>query len=390
MQRRTLSARQAVLLDVVLIVVAAGTGLWRDVVFDPSRVRMLALPTWSYAAAQVLGALTLVARRRWPVRVVWVNAVLCLVSPTQAAYVAVYSLGAYARRTVPAGAAFVVLLGCWTLGAQQWRLTDPVTSLVLLCAALLVGLWVRARRALVDSLTERAVRAERERVLSTELALARDRARLAADVHDTVGHWISLMVLLAGALSVSSRDADTRRAAGTIEAYGGHAITELRDVLQQRRGDDETTVAQRPPASAPALTELLARAREGGLVLTCHHHGTPPDPDSTSTVVYRVVQECLTNATRHAPGATVAVVLNHRPGETVVEVTNSRPTTSPTPASEGAAGTGLIGLRQRVGHFGGRLDARPLDDGGFRVRAVLPAPTDTDKDTEIDTDRVSS
>lgn len=378
MQRRTLSPRQAVLLDVVLILLAAGTGLWRDLVFDPSRVRMLALPTWSYAAAQVLGALTLVARRRWPVRVVWVNAVLCLVSPTQAAYVAVYSLGAYARRTVPAVPAFVVLLGFWALGAQQWRLTDPVTSLVLLCGGLLIGLWVRARRALVDSLTERAVRAERERVLSTELALARDRARLAADVHDTVGHWISLMVLQAGALNVSSRDADTRRAAGTIEAYGGQAITELRDVLQQRRTDDETTVAQEPPAAAPPLAELLARARQGGLVVTCHHQGTPPDHDSTSSVVYRVVQECLTNATRHAAGATVEVVLEHRPGATVVEVTNSRPHTSPAPSAEGSAGTGLIGLRQRVGLLGGRLEARHLDGGGFRVRAVLPVPTDAD------------
>lgn len=368
MQRRSLSARQAVLLDVVLVMLSAGTGSYRDLLFDPGRVRMVDLPTWCYAVVQLLGAVVLLARRRHPVRVVWVNAVLCLVSPTQSAYVAVYSLGAHARRSVPAVAGFIVLVVCWTLGAQQWRLSDPVTSLVLLGCGLLIGLWVQARRALLDSLTERARRAEHEQELAAELAGARYRARLAADVHDTVGHWVSLMVLQAGAVKVSTTDESTRQAAGTIESYGGQAITELRELLQELPAGAGT------PGEPESLAELVERARRGGVSVTMHTRGYPePQDESVARVAYRVVQEGLTNVTKHAPDSDVVVVVDRRPRETVVEVTNSSP--HGVVVGDDSGGTGLIGLRARIGLVAGRLDAHPLADGGFRVRAVLPTPS---------------
>lgn len=376
MQRRSLSARQAVLLDVVLVVLSAGTGSYRDLLFDPGRFRMLDLPTWCYVAVQLLGAVTLLARRQHPVRVVWVNALLSLVSPTQSSYVAVYSLSAHARRSVPAAAALVVLVSCWTLGAQQWRLIDPVTSLVLLGSGLLVGLWVQARRALLDSLTERAQRAEHEQELAAELAGARYRARLASDVHDTVGHWVSLMVLQAGAVKVSTSDEAARRAAGTIESYGGQAITELRELLQESPAGDGGAPGAGTPGEAPeSLVQLVERARRGGVAVTMHTRGHPqPQDDSVARAAYRVVQEGLTNATKHAPDTHVVVVVDYCPRETVVEVTNSSPHGGGVLA-DGSGGTGLIGLRARVGLVAGRLDAHQLADGGFCVRAVLPTPS---------------
>lgn len=307
-------------------------------------------------------------------QVVWINAVLCLISPTQASYVAVYSLGAHARRTFPAGAGFVVLVACWALGAQSWRLVDPISSLVLLTCGVLFGVWIQARRALLDSLTDRADRAERERLLSTELAISQYRARLTTDVHDTVGHWVSLMVLQAGALKVSTHDEGARRAAGTIGAYGGQATAELRDLLQKIH-TEEDPLGTDPLASFDALdeqlNELVGRAQRAGLSVSFQWHGSrqPLDEPVTKTA-FRIVQESLTNAAKHAPGSHVEVVVDERPSEVLVEITNTNH--GYVPVAEDPSGTGLIGLRRRVALVGGRLETGPTADGAFEVRAVLP------------------
>lgn len=336
---------------------------------------MLDLPSWCYAVVQLLGAATLLFRRSNPVHITFVNAALCLVSPTQASYVAIYSLSAYTRRTTPAVISALALVACWSLGAQQWRLVDPVSSLVLLACALLIGLWVRARRALLDSLTERAERAEREQRLASELAVANDRARLAVDVHDTVGHWISLMVLQAGALEVTTTDTETKRSAGVIQAHGGQAIAELRGVLEELRSADAPELSAGTTAGIPSLAELIDRARQAGLSVTARSLGYPMQPDDPlTTTAYRIIQESLTNATRHAPGSQVTVVIEHGPNETVVEVTNGAPLSDELPSADDYEATGLLGLRHRVTMINGQLDTGHVAGGGFRVRAILPAP----------------
>lgn len=400
--RRRLSARQVVWLDVVLAVLAASTGWWRDLGFPAGRFRMFDLPPWCYAGVQLLGAVTVLFRRRHPIGMVWINAGLCLITPTQASYLAVYSLGSQARHRVQAGVAFLLLVACWSVGAQQWRLVDPVSSLLLLLFGLILGLWVHARRTLLDSLTERAERAEREQMLAAELAMVHDRARLAADVHDTVGHWISLMVLQAGALEVTSTDERTRRAAGAIQSHGGQAIAELRGLLEAFRTDElggpATDLGDPSAAVNPSLAGLIDRAREAGLSVTVHSRGRPLGHDDPLTgTAYRIVQEGLTNASRHAAGSRVVVVIDRQSPDTVVEVTTSGPEPGAAPtvdgglicdtqsrggapgvvgASDGGGGTGLIGLRRRVAALHGKLDAEALGGGGFRIRAVLPAPTD--------------
>jgi signal transduction histidine kinase len=240
----------------------------------------------------------------------------------------------------------------------------------------LVGLYLAARDRLVHLLRERAERAEREQVLLAAQARAAERSRLAAEIHDLVAHRVTLVVLRAGALQVNAPDEATREAADELREHGCRALDELRELVGVLRRDGTPTAAldERP---APALAELAEEAVQAGQPVRLVEEG---DSSRLSPVVgrtaYRVVQEALTNARKHAWGAQtlVRVEYGHDQVRIAAHTTAARlPGAGPLPRT--GSGTGLTGLRERVELIGGSLDAGPAAGGGFRVETVLPART---------------
>ena len=389
--------RHAVLVDVAmaLVFVALDTVLtlvgWS---WWPAQPDGLA---WTLLAAQGLTDLSLVFRRRAPIAVVGIFTaftlvVTLLVSPLHAlqpanpgtiwaplgavlaSYAPVYLVD-NRRRAIAAFAAIAVLA---VVTARPWQPSAVVVTVGTLRILLgpLVVLYVVTRRRLVRALTERAERAEREQQLLAEQARAEERARLASEMHDVVTHRVSLMVLQAGALRVTAPDEPTRKAAEELRAAGCRALDELRDlvgVLRTASDGDRT-----PQEAHPSTAELAALAAESTAVGLPTELVEDGDPQLASPVVgrtiYRIVQEALTNAHKHAPGARVTVQVRYDPANVRVTVRGTRPTQ---PADAGlvdtGSGMGLVTLRQRVELVGGTLGAGPTADGGFLVEVTLPA-----------------
>ncbi|MGW0891324.1 sensor histidine kinase [Saccharopolyspora sp. NPDC002578] len=234
-----------------------------------------------------------------------------------------------------------------------------------------LGLWIGARRRLVAALRDRADRAEREQHLLTEQARADERAKMATEMHDVVTHRVSLMVLQAGALGVTARDAATRTAAEELRAGGCQALDELRDFLGVLRSGDER-VDRTSSAPAPDLAGLVAETEAVGVPVRLTELGsTTQVSPSVGRAAYRVVQEALTNVHKHAPGTSVEVHVEYGPDRVRLAVRNTRPESTGELAGHGA-GAGLLGLRQRVELVGGTFHSGPTGDGGFEVSAILP------------------
>ncbi|NYH50500.1 signal transduction histidine kinase [Nocardiopsis arvandica] len=231
------------------------------------------------------------------------------------------------------------------------------------------GLWVGTRRQLIDRLHERAERLEREQHMMAEQAITAERTRIAREMHDVVAHRVSLMVLHAGGLEVSTDDPRTVEAAGLIRTTGREALSELRGILGVLR--DDTAAA--PTAPQPVLADLdrlVGEWRAAGMRIIREDSGQgPPLPAGVQRTAYRIVQEGLTNAAKHAPGAAVALRLHRSAHRLEVEVANE-PVPAPA-APMPRSGFGLTGLRERVVLAGGSLSAGACPDGGWRMRAIL-------------------
>jgi signal transduction histidine kinase len=276
---------------------------------------------------------------------------------------------------------WVLIAAATVLAARPWQPSWAVTPVGLLHTAVpaLLGLYLASRWQVLDGLRERAELAERERVLLAERARAEERARLAGELHDSVAHRVSLMVLQAGALRLTSTDQTTRDAAEHLRATGCQALEELSELLGVLRRPEASPTSPLSgtavEAGAVGLAELVAESEGVGLPVVLEEDG---DPAAVSVVVrrtaYRVVQEALTNVHKHAPGAKVEVTARYGVDRVVVRVRNE-PTA---PAGEGAGlpvtggGTGLLGLARRVEAVGGSLRAGRDRDGGFRVEATMP------------------
>ncbi|WP_436887596.1 sensor histidine kinase [Nocardiopsis dassonvillei] len=237
-----------------------------------------------------------------------------------------------------------------------------------------MGLWVGTRRQLIDRLHERAERLEREQHLLAEQAITAERTRIAREMHDVVAHRVSLMVLHAGGLEVSSEDPRTIETAGVIRTTGREALSELRGILGVLR--EEGTAA--PTAPQPVLADLDRLIREwraAGMRIEWTGTGEDrPVPGPVQRTVYRIVQEGLTNAAKHAQGARVTVLLHRAADRVEVEVANGPVPAGPVPAAP-RSGFGLTGLRERVVLAGGDLTAGVCPDGGWRLRAIVPTDT---------------
>ncbi len=245
---------------------------------------------------------------------------------------------------------------------------EVVTFLVLLHVALVaVGMLIRSQRMLVRSWAERARQAEEGQRMHVEQARLAERERIAREMHDVLAHRISLLAVHAGALEVR-RDApaEERDAAGVIRRCAYDALEDLRQVIGMLREQPESDRPQPTLGDVPALVE---QSREAGTTVDLELTGGEPVPDRVGRHAYRIVQEALTNARKHAPGSPVRVAVRGRAEDgLVVEVGNALTPGGTMPG----AGTGLVGLRERVQLAGGRLEHGPTPGGEFRLRAWLP------------------
>ncbi|TYB96377.1 sensor histidine kinase [Micromonospora sp. WP24] len=235
-----------------------------------------------------------------------------------------------------------------------------------------VGRVVQARQAANRALRERArVAEERQRALA-EQAVADERRRIARELHDVVAHHVSVMgVLATGARRVLRRDPDAAdEVIGTIEETGRATLRELRRLLDVLRTDAEPDADLAPQPGLGGIETLTEQVREAGLPVTLRVDGDPVVvEEGVALAIYRIVQEALTNALKHAGAATAEVRIGYDGAAVVVEVTDDG--RGPGLDSPGV-GHGLVGMRERVGLYGGVLQAGARTGGGFRVHARIP------------------
>ncbi len=378
------------------------------------------------AAGVVFGLLAgavLVVRRRWPIAVVLVS---IAITPAQMGFVlgvvGLYTLAAaeLPRRIIAslAGMSLVGTLivtfvktrqdmvrGDLDLGDWFVPFAAITMSLGFTAPPVLLGLYVGARRRLMESLRERADSLERELQLLAERAEERaewarneERTRIAREMHDVVAHRVSLMVVHAAALQAVARK-DPEKAvknAALVGDMGRQALTELREMLGVLRsgGDERRERAASVPLAAvgvaaaaaasravdddgPCLAEieeLVGQSAAAGMVVDLSVEGDArsyaPEVEQTA---YRVVQEALTNVHKHAAGAKTYVRLAHRVSEIAMQVENEPPEEAASSARLPSGGNGLVGMKERVSALGGVFVSGPTDAGGFRVSAVIPA-----------------
>jgi signal transduction histidine kinase len=226
---------------------------------------------------------------------------------------------------------------------------------------------VRRRRETADALAERARELEAERELFARVSVANERARIAAELHDIVGHALSVMVVqsAAGQRLVARQPGAARASLEAVAESARQGRADLQRLLDLLAG---TEVAS---PDLDLVDEIVRRAAGSGLRATCRFEGDRDGVDARAAhVAFRVVQEGLTNALRYAPGAAVRVLVRGEPGRALtVQVENDA--ADGTPPGVRGSGRGLAGLRERVVEYGGRLDAGPRPDGGWRLEAEL-------------------
>ncbi|GGU13995.1 histidine kinase [Streptomyces lateritius] len=370
----------------------------------------------------VVGSVLLV-RRRWPITVVLVS---IAVTPAEMGYlmgiVGLYTLAAseVPRRFTAAlagmstVAVFIVTVVRLRQDVAQADVDQqdfdpsgwyvPLVSLFMTLGLnappVLFGLYIGARRRLMESLRERADSLEQELSLLADRAEQRaqwarqeERTRIAREMHDVVAHRVSLMVVHAAALqAVALKDPQKAvKNAALVGDMGRQALTELRQMLGVLREEPAPAPAVVPLAAVGlaaaaaaeaasgdgpclgALEELVEQSRQAGMVVELTVLGVARGyAAEVEQTAYRVVQEALTNVHKHAAGAKVVVRLAHREAEVAMQVENGPSDGAVADAHLPSGGNGLVGMRERVTRLGGVFVSGPTDAGGFRVSAVLP------------------
>ncbi|MFF9012464.1 sensor histidine kinase [Streptomyces sp. NPDC014870] len=338
-------------------------------------------------ADQIVGAAACCAlwlRRRWPVGLAVVLTLVSVVAPVAGGAFLV-SLFSVAVRRPFREIAWIGVLAALSSVASVFVRPDPSTGaplgiaigLILILLMTAWGMLVRSRRQLVEALRERARRAEAEAELRAEQAQRLAREAIAREMHDVLAHRLTLLSVHAGALEFrpDAPPEQVARAAGVIRDSAHEALQDLREIIGVLRAPGEGGEGDRPQPTLATLDELVAESRAAGakVVLDTTVDDPAAVPAATGRTVYRIAQEGLTNARKHAPGTDVTVTVRGRPGEGLtVDVRNPAPT-GPVPHVPGS-GQGLIGLTERATLAGGRLDHGPAPDGGFTLHAWLPWP----------------
>jgi signal transduction histidine kinase len=262
------------------------------------------------------------------------------------------------------------------------RVTLPGWAIAPLMAVVVFMLWyaVSTRRRYAGSLRDRAKLLDEASEATVAAAVDAERDRIARELHDIVSHNVSLMIIQAGAARrvVGGAPQDATDALLAVESSGREAMTELRALLGLLTADGAGEDDLLPQPSLNRLEELVDRVAFAGLPVELTVEGEPrPVPPGLDLTAYRVIQEALTNALKHAPGAHAEVHVRYTERYLRIEVLNSGPsvltgTATVSSRPKPADGRGLLGLRERVAVFGGQLDARRRLGGGFRVRVRIP------------------
>ncbi|MET8155219.1 histidine kinase [Sphaerisporangium sp. NPDC005289] len=373
--------------DIVVVVVAgvvslSGTVTQVPVLREPYDLCVFCL--------LVASALSLWFRRRAPVAVAWLMALLAVILVAAvrvwpglapgtrlepeitllpaAVPFAAYAAAVFARNPRLAWPPLVLVAAIAFLGAPPSSRAVAVAGMVLI----LVGAPVVLGRYVVA----RAERARRGHHLRAEQARRQERLRLAAEIHDVVSHRVSVMVLQAGALQLTAADEASRQAAGQLRTTGCQTLGELRDLVGLLNAAGPSDAASTGPLEPmPDLSGLVESARSVGTVVEVDGaQGPCLLPPVVGRTAYRVVQEALTNVHKHAPGARVRLQVRQLPAGVRVSVRNTAPTRAGDAVLASAgAGAGLLGLRRRIELINGTLRAEACADGGYRVEADLPS-----------------
>lgn len=368
--------------DVLMILIAVGVGclVFSETAYNHSDVTVV--------LDIVLGIVMCVAlwfRRSRPLEVT----ILALVASTVSALAAGPGLIAYfnASMRVPGRKlAWLVVGACvaTVLFPILYPAGDPyvpalLVGLLINSVVLGWGLFVRVQRDLVRSLQDRAFEREAEHQLHVEQAREAERRRIAREMHDVLAHRVSLLSLHAGALEFrpDAPPEEIAQAAAVIRTTAHAALEELREVIGVLRESDQRAVEPPQPtlAQIPALVE---ESRAAGMRVRLRLEGSNDEalPVAVGRTAYRIVQEGLTNARKHAPGAAVDVAITDDGAEElVVTVATRAPVGVVAGSALPGAGTGLIGLTERVALAGGRLEHGPDASGDFVLRATLPRAT---------------
>lgn len=358
---------------------------------------------WAILYAVVLGA-AIAVRRRWPIIVLVVVMLAFFVATTArlpelyvgnvTMFIAMYTVGAWVddrRRAFLVRAAVIIGVFVWLLViAFQAAIGDSELSkaglfspfaaytmmTMLVNAAFFGGAWYFGDRAYASALARltlqaRSAELEHERELTAAQAVALDRVRIARELHDVVAHHVSAMGVQAGAArAVLDRDpAAARDSLHSVEQEAREALAELRHLLETLRTPDAVSPGD-STIRLDAIGDLVTHASDNGLPVDFQVVGDPaPTPELVQVNLYRIAQEALTNARRHAgPDATATVRLRYEGDQIELEIANEGRVLSAV-----RPGLGLVGMRERAAAVGGTLTAGPRPRGGYLVRVRVPA-----------------
>lgn len=370
--------------DVAAFVVAFVLGaVLLNITLDDYGDRMTSGQVAVDAAFGATCCLSLWWRRRWPIGV----AVVCVLlgafstSGTVAGLLALASLAIHRhlRPTLLVAALFVasaVVCSLWLGRANTWSVLLPTTALA--AAAIAWGMFIRARRQLLATLVDRAERAEAEQSARAERARLAERARIAREMHDVLAHRISLVALHAGALEVA-RDLppdQVRESAALLRTTAHQALEELRDVigvLREEPGHEQSSTVPQPTLAD--IARLVEETRRTGTKIDFEMQvdGGAPVPGHLGRDAYRIVQEALTNISKHARGTRARVRIAGAPNCGLhVSVRNPATLGLHPGAAIPGSGAGLLGLQERVTLANGTLVHGPDASGDFVVEADLP------------------
>jgi len=289
-------------------------------------------------------------------------------TPLLAVLLATYSVGVYASRASALVGGAIALGGVLANEPGDFVVLGPLVA-----ATWLVGRLVRAHSLQATRLAELTAVLEREQADNARLAIAHERVRIARELHDVVAHSVSVIVLQAGAerLTLGQERPSTRDVLMGIERTGREALAEMRRLVGVlRRSDEPLELAPQP--SLAHLDDLVEHVRRAGLPIDLVVEGAPVElAPGLDVSAFRIVQEALTNALKHAGQAQATVVVRY--GHRLLEIEVADDGTGAAPHN--GDGHGLIGMRERIGMYGGELDVGPREEGGYAVRARFPLDT---------------
>jgi signal transduction histidine kinase len=297
---------------------------------------------------------------------------------TFAALVILYSAASLTDNRGALLAALITAVGItiyFTTDRGNPSLTQAITTSATYAVGWGLGIYARSRAEYTTVVEERASLLEREREVRAREAVADERARIARELHDIVGHALNLIVIQSGGAQrvMQSKPDLARDSLVSIESTGRQALEDLERMLGILHGGETTDKGLSPQPGLSLVDSLAAQVSDAGLPVDVTVEGTPVAlPSSIDLSAYRIIQEALTNALKHSGATRASVTMRHGHDVLELEITDDGHGASAERAAGDQGGRGLIGMRERVGLFGGELRVGPRPEGGFRVHAILP------------------